>query len=138
LAISDDITPKITEVRFENIGEVVVAKIAGSSMWFVYNVTIEGVNGDGRDLKVDVISESEVQTRMREANITHDEQVCVRVKTHFQNSKYLQQTRVPAKTTVCIFCIFPQKISCLHPQSTKILILLQKNYCSSFLLLFYV
>ena len=74
-------------------------------MWFVYNVSIDGVNGNGTDLKVDVkkSSESEVETRMRGSNIVHDEKVRVRVKTHFQNSKYLPSVTVPAKTTVCIF-----------------------------------
>ncbi len=108
MAIAEDITPKVTEIRFENIGEEVVAKIAGSSMWFVYNVSIQGVKGNGKDLKVDVMSssESEVQTRMQEANIVHEERVSVRVKTHFQNSKYLPPAEVPAKTTVCIFFVF--------------------------------
>ena len=101
---ADESTPKITEVRFENIGKQVIAKITGSSMWFVYNVSIDGVNGDGKNLKVDVkqSSEYEVETRMRGSNIVHEEQVRVRVKTHFQNSKYLQSVTVPAKTTVCI------------------------------------
>ena len=108
MTIAEDITPKVTEVRFENIGEEVVAKIVGSSMWFVYNVSIECVNGNGKDLKVDIMSssESEVQTRMREANIVHEERVSVRVKTHFQNFKYLPSAEVPAKTTVCIFFVF--------------------------------
>lgn len=103
--MADNITPKINEVRFENIGEEVVAKIAGSNMWFVYNVSIEGVDGNGKDLEVKVMKslESEVQTIMREANIVHDEQVSVRVKTHFQNPKYLPATKVQAKTTVCIY-----------------------------------
>ena len=102
---ADKSTPKITEVRFENIGKQVIAKIAGSGMWFVYDVSIDGVNGDGKNLKVDVkqSSESEVETRMRESNIVHQEQVRVRVKTHFQNSKYLKTVPVPAKTTVCSF-----------------------------------
>ena len=109
MTVADDITPKITQVLFENIGEEAVAKIYGSSMWFVYNVSIEGlINGDGRDLKVDVMksSECEVQTRMQEATIRHKDSVRVRVKTHFQNSKYLQTANVPAKTTVCIFGVF--------------------------------
>ena len=74
-------------------------------MWFVYNVSIDGVNSNGKNLKVDVkqSSESEVETRMRGSNIVHQEQVRVRVKTHFQNSKYLQSVTVPAKTTVCSF-----------------------------------
>lgn len=101
--------PEIEEVRFENIGEEVVAKIAGASMWFVYNVSINGVNGNGKDLEVNVkkSSESEVQARMREASIVHEEEVSVRVKTHFQNSKYLPAKKIPAKTTVrvCFFCI---------------------------------
>ena len=101
---ADENTPKITEVRFENIGEQVIAKITGSNMWFVYSVSIEGVNGNGKDLEVDVkqSSESDVETRMRESNIVHENQVRVRVKTHFQNSKYLKAVTVPAKTTVCI------------------------------------
>ena len=108
MGITDDITPKITQVLFENIGEEVVAKIYGSSMWFVYNVSIEGVNnGDGKDLKVDVMksSECEVQARMRGANIRHRDSVSVRVKTHFQNPKYLPPAKVPAKENVCIFRI---------------------------------
>ena len=98
--VADDITPKIIEVRFESIGEEVVAKIAGSNMWFVYNVSIEGVDGDGKDLEVNVMKslESEVQTIMREKKIVHDEEVTVRVKTHFQNSKYLPATDVVAQT----------------------------------------
>lgn len=102
---ADKSTPKITEVRFENIGKQVIAKIAGSGMWFVYDVSIDGVNGDGKNLRVDVkqSSESEVETRMRESNIVHEEQVRVRVKTHFQNSKYLKPVPVSAKTTVCSF-----------------------------------
>ena len=105
MAVANDITPKVTEIRFENIGEEVVAKICGSSMWFVYNVSIEGVNGKGKDLQVDVMSssETEVQTRMPEANVVHEDEVSVRVKTHFQNSKFLPLTKVPAKTTVRIF-----------------------------------
>ncbi len=85
-----------------------MAKIAGSNMWFVYNVSIEGVNGNGKDLEVNVMKslESEVQTIMREANISHDEQVTVRVKTHFQNSKYLPATEVLAKTTVTYLYLF--------------------------------
>ena len=81
-------------------------------MWFVYNVSIEGVNGDGKNLEVNVMKslESEVQTIMREANISHDEQVTVRVKTHFQNSKYLGATKVLAKTTVCICIYFKNKL----------------------------
>ena len=108
VAIADDITPKVTEVLFENIGEVVVAKIYGSSMWFVYNVSIEGVSCNGKDLKVDLTksSECEVQTRMREANVRFKGKVRVRVKTHFQNSKYLPQTKVPADTTVSILLHF--------------------------------
>lgn len=103
MEIASDITPKVTEVRFENIGKEVVAKIAGSSMWFVYNVSIEGVNGNGKDLQVDVMksSEFEVQARMREARLEHKNQVRVRVKTHFGNSKYLEAREVPAETTVC-------------------------------------
>ena len=102
---ADKSTPKITEVRFENIGEQVIAKIAGSDMWFVYNVSIDVENSNGKNLKVDVkqSSESEVETRMRGSNIVHQEQVRVRVRTHFQNSKYLQSVTVPAKTTVCSF-----------------------------------
>ncbi len=83
-----------------------MAKIAGSSMWFVHNVSIEGlINGDGKDLIVDLLksSESEVQTRMRAAHIRNKDSVSVRVKTHFQNSKYLPPFRVPAKESVCIF-----------------------------------
>jgi 2-methylaconitate cis-trans-isomerase PrpF len=108
VAVANDITPKVTEIRFENIGEEVVAKICGSSMWFVYNVSIEGVNGKGKDLQVDVMSssETEVQTRMPEANVVHEDEVSVRVKTHFQNSKFLPLTKVPAKTTVRIFVFF--------------------------------
>ena len=126
MTVADDITPEINEVLFENIGEEVVAKIYGSSMWFVYNVTIEGVlNGDGRDLKVDVMksSECEVQTRMQEANIRHEDSVRVRVKTHFQNSKHLRVAKVPAKENVCISCFSPINISCLF----------QQNIISSFL-----
>ena len=106
---SDAITPEITEVLFENIGEEVVAKIYGSSMWFVYNVSISGVNRDQiKDLKVDVMksSENEVQTRMIEKRIRFKGEVCVRVKTHFKNPKYLQKTKVPADTTVSNMCLF--------------------------------
>ena len=106
LAISDDIEPTITEVLFENIGEEVVAKICGSRMWFVYDVSIKDIiNGDGQNLKVDVMksSEFEVQTTMRESNICTKDTVRVRVKTHFQNSKYLRTVKVPAKESVCIF-----------------------------------
>ena len=104
---AEENTPKITKVRFENIGEQVNAKITGSNMWFVYSVSIEGINGNGKDLKVDVkqSSESDVETRMRESNIVHENQVRVRVKTHFQNSKYLKAVTVPAKTTVCIILL---------------------------------
>ena len=76
-------------------------------MWFVYNVSIEAVlNGDGRDLKVDVMksSECEVQTRMQEANIRHEDSVRVRVKTHFHNSKFLPVAEVPARENVRISC----------------------------------
>jgi hypothetical protein len=119
MAIVGDITPKVTQVLFENIGEEVVAKIYGSSMWFVYNVSIEGViNGNGKDLKVDVTksSECEVQTTMRETKIRNEDTVRVRVKTHFQNSKYLETFKVPAKESVCIyfFHFSPINISCLY------------------------
>lgn len=108
LVVAEDITPKITGVRFENIGEEVVAKIAGSSMWFVCSVSIDGISGDGKDLEVNVTKSigSEVQTRMRETNIVHDEEVTVRVRTHFQNPKFLPATKVLAKTTVCISFFF--------------------------------
>ena len=77
-------------------------------MWFVYNVTIEGVNGDGKNLEVNVMKslESEVQSIMREKKIVHDEKVSVRVKTHFQNSKHLKATKVVAQTTVYVLSIF--------------------------------
>ena len=109
MAVSEDIKPKITFVLFENIGEEVVAKIYGSSMWFVHNVSIEGIlYGDGTNLNVDVMksTECEVQTRMREANIRHQENVSVRVKTHFENSKYLPPAKVPAAENVCVSCFF--------------------------------
>ena len=79
-----------------------MAKIAGSNMWFVHNVSIEGVNGDGKNLEVNVMKslESEVQTIMREKKIVHEKQVTVIVKTHFQSSKYLPATKVDAYTTV--------------------------------------
>ena len=96
-------------VLFENIGEEVVAKICGSSMWFVHDVSIEGIlNGDGRNLNVDVMksTECEVQTRMREANIRHQEIVSVRVKTHFENSKYLPPAKVRATENVCFLFLF--------------------------------
>ena len=107
LVVAEDITPKITGVRFENIGEEVVAKITGSSMWFVYNVSIDGISGDGKALEVNVTKSlgSEVQTRMRETNIVHVEEVCVRVRTHFQNPRFLPPTNVLAKTTVCIYIL---------------------------------
>ena len=97
MAVADDIKPKITHVLFENIGEEVVAKIYGSNMWFVHNVSIEGIL-DGSNLNVDVMksTECEVQTRMRETNICHQDTVSVRVKTHFENSKYLPPAKVPA------------------------------------------
>ena len=71
-------------------------------MWFVYNVSINGVNCDGNDLKVDLTksSENEVQTRMKEKIARFKGEVTVRVKTHFQNPKYLPKTKVPADTTV--------------------------------------
>ena len=75
-------------------------------MWFIYNVSIEGIiNGDGKNLKVDVMksSEFEVQTTMRESNVRTESKVHVRVKTHFQNSKFLESIEVPAKESVCIF-----------------------------------
>ncbi len=106
IEVVHDITPTITEVLFENIGEEVVAKIYGSSMWFVYNVSIKGLTkGNGEDLKVDLLksTESEVQTRMGVANIRNKDSVSVRVKTHFQNPKYLKAFPVKAKETVCIF-----------------------------------
>ena len=84
-------------------------------MWFVYNVSIEGVlNGDGKDLKVDVMksSECEVQARMREANISYEDSVRVRVKTHFQDSKCLKVSeKIYPKENVCIFCFSPINIS---------------------------
>ena len=116
IAVVHDITPKITKVLFENIGEEVVAKIEGSSMWFVHNVSIDGlINSNGKDLKVDLLksTESEVQTRMGVANIRNKDSVCVRVKTHFQNSKYLQAFRVPAKESVRIFLIFINNYICV-------------------------
>ena len=106
VAMVHDITPKVTEVIFENIGEVVIAKIAGSCMWFVHNVSIRGlVHADGKELKVNLMksSESEVQTRMPKANFRSKDEVRVNVKTHFDNSKYLQQFKVRAKESVCIF-----------------------------------
>lgn len=88
-----------------------MAKIFGRSMWFAYNVSIDNVNGNGKDLPVDLLksTESEVQTRMREANLSHGDQVSVKLKTHFENSKYLPRTKVPARTTVCIF-IFIKRV----------------------------
>ena len=106
-----DITPKVTQVMFENIGEVVIAKIAGSCMWFVHNVSIEGINNaDEKNLKVNIMksSESEVQTRMPKANFCNAEEVLVNVKTHFNNSKYLKQFKVLAKKSVCNFQAFYQ------------------------------
>ena len=106
-----DITPKVTQVMFENIGEVVIAKIAGSCMWFVHNVSIKGINNaDGKNLKVNIMksSESEVQTRMPKANFRNKEEVRVNVKTHFNNSKYLEKFKVPAKKSVCNFQVFYQ------------------------------
>ena len=49
-----DITPEVTEVIFENFGKEVIAKIAGKNMWFVHNVSIEGLNnafGENADRK---------------------------------------------------------------------------------------
>ena len=81
-----------------------MAKIAGSNMWFVYNVSIDDgdIIGDGKDLEVNLMKslESEVQTIMREKKIVHDKQVTVRVKTHFQKSNYLPATKVVADTMV--------------------------------------
>mgnify|MGYP002803988525 FL=1 len=118
VAVADNITPKVIEIRFENIGEEVVAKIYGSSMWFVYNVSIEGVNGKGKDLQVDLMSSSgsEVQTRMPEANVVHEEEVSVRVKTHFQNSKFLPLTKVPAKTTTYVVSRRQQQLARHSPR----------------------
>ena len=106
LSIADDIKPAITEVLFENIGEEVVAKICGSRMWFIYNVTIKGIiDGNGKGLKVDVMksSEFEIQTTMKERNVHTESKVRVRVKTHFQNSKFLPEVEVPAKESVSFF-----------------------------------
>ena len=99
----DDIRPKITEVRFENIGEEVIAKIYGKGMWFVYNVSIEGGNCNGENLPVDVTksSDCEIQTKMREKHLYFKGELSARVKTHFQNSTNAQ-TEIPAGTTVSI------------------------------------
>jgi hypothetical protein len=107
VAVADDITPKVTHVLFESIGEEVVAKINGSSMWFVHNVSIKGIlneDGDERILNVDVMksTECEVQTRMPDSIIRHEEEVSVNVRTHFENSKYLKAAKVPAEENVCI------------------------------------
>lgn len=89
-----------------------MAKISGQSMWFVYNVSIDGVNGNGKDLQVDFreSKESEVQTKMQGANISYEGQVSVRVKTHFENPRHLAAENVPAETNVSMF-IF---IKCVH------------------------
>ena len=73
-------------------------------MWFVYNVSIEDVTCDGKDLKVDVMksSENEVQTKMKEKIVHFKGEVTVRVKTHFHNPKCLEKTKVHADTTVSI------------------------------------
>jgi hypothetical protein len=110
VAMAQDITPKITQVLFENIGREVVAKIAGSNMWFVHNVSIGGIiDATGKDLKVDVkvnvkkSSECEVQTILPKTYVRTKDNVRVTAKTHFENSKHLQLFKVSAKESVCIF-----------------------------------
>ena len=109
-----DITPEVTEVTFENFGKEVIAKIAGKNMWFVHNVSIEGLNNavglnaDRKDLEVNLkeSSESEVQASMGAANFRIKDEVHVNVKTHFDDSKYLEQFKVPAKESVRNFQVF--------------------------------
>ena len=109
-----DITPEVMEVIFENFGQEVIAKIGGTNMWFVHNVSIEvlnnavGKNADRKDLIVNLkeSSESEVQASMGTANFRREDEVRVNVKTHFDNSKYLEQFKVPAKESVRNFQVF--------------------------------
>ena len=99
---ANEIIPKISGVHFENIGEEVIIKVSGNDMWFVHQMSVTKVDFDGKNLPVDFVrsSGSQVQTRIKKKTIIYDENVCVRMKTHFENSKYLKSFTVPAKTTV--------------------------------------
>ena len=65
-------------------------------------MSVTTVDFDGKNLPVDFVrsSGSQVQTRIKKKTIIYEENVCVRMKTHFENSKYLESFTVPAKTTV--------------------------------------
>ena len=101
----NDLKPDINHVQFENTGKEVTARIRGTSLWFVYNVSIQFTNGERRDLTVDVTKslECELHAIMQEKHLDDLQTVGARVKTHFHNSEYLPlQTKFTAKTTVSI------------------------------------
>ena len=103
--LMSDLYPEITKVQFEITGNKVTAKIQGKSLWFVYNVSIEGINGAKEELTVDLTksSECELQTTVQEKHVDFQQEVSARVKTHFHNSEYLPlQTEITAETTVSI------------------------------------
>ena len=107
MAVTNDITPKITGVLFVSIGDEIVAKICGSSMWFVHHVSIKDErSGDVKFLDVDVLKSTgrEVQAGIQRAKLCFGEKVSVRVKTHFHNPNYLKSTTVSAEENVCISC----------------------------------
>ncbi|XP_046841075.1 uncharacterized protein LOC124435170 [Xenia sp. Carnegie-2017] len=70
-------------------------------MWFVHQTSVTTVDFDGKNLPVDFVRStgSQVQTRIKKKSITYEENVCVRMKTHFEKSKYLESFTALAKTT---------------------------------------
>ncbi|XP_046841073.1 uncharacterized protein LOC124435167 [Xenia sp. Carnegie-2017] len=98
---ANEIIPKISVVHFENIREEVIIKVSGNDMWFVHQTSVTTVDFDGKNLPVDFVRStgSQVQTRIKKKSITYEENVCVRMKTHFEKSKYLESFTALAKTT---------------------------------------
>ena len=113
-----DILPVIEGVQFENFGGEVVAKVNGKDMWFVYEVTIHGVEPLSDDhgkkssktkatavkFPVDISksTESIVEINMGRAHLAYVDTVNVRPKMHFQDPKYMKGRDVPGRTTVTI------------------------------------
>ena len=114
-----DILPDIDKVHFETFGDEVVAKVNGQNMWFVHEVTFRGLKpllGGQKKVSlkktkakavkcyaVDISknTESVVEINMGSIHISSDT-VNVKVKMHFQDSRYLKPKDVPARNTVRI------------------------------------
>ena len=116
----DDIFPLVGNVQFESFGGEVIAKVCGKNMSFVHEVIFRGLEPlsdrddpdasleDGKSFPVDISKnmESVVEINMGPTHLSCSE-VNVRVKMHFQDSKYLEAKDVEAYTTVYQQFIFP-------------------------------